>query len=240
MDIVELAKELTGLVGGAMFALIIGIVAILIGKRYLPFGSFSKKQRDGITIIGATFVIAALLAMGIFGSGATNTPTTVESPATFDLTITSPDPEISIDAATHDVTWAINFNDTSGSFNCGTGVAELNITFLRTDANPADAIATAKVGTIPQITSTTGNTYDFVTKTTSGQYNAVFTNPNGAQSYMSGTVLVEGGSSNYLTLNITLNSNAVAQMQTYGTAHLTVTAGGHNVDITLLKATVTT
>ncbi|MCD6468691.1 MAG: hypothetical protein J7L32_05235, partial [Thermoplasmata archaeon] len=131
MDITDIAANIVALVGGATIALIIGVVMVLLAKGYLPWGSFTKKTKDMLLIIGVVLTVAALLTMGILGglgTGGAETTVTPTTQATFGLTITSSDSEITVDSVTHEVTWAINFNDTSDSFNSGTGSATLNLT----------------------------------------------------------------------------------------------------------------
>lgn len=223
VDLWALATSLTGLI-------VITIIAAGIALWGKKFGASPGVQKFS-ALIAFVAIVGAVFAAGGFGTlGATSA---TAQTAKFSVTPSedTDQSQVVLDDSTNTVQVNAQYDISDGNFIGGTGYAEVNFTIGRTDTSTADATATTDFTSIGLVSKSdgSGTTYPIVSKNADGTYKwNVEKGPNAAPATTNkyGTVLVEGGSTNFLRLNITLNPTAAAEMTVYNSVKCTFTVAG--------------
>lgn len=222
----------------------LGVVGIMaVGGALLAVGYFGKKLIGGqASKMMLAFGLVALLFGGIayigIPSGDDGKVLPAES-AAWDITVTEAENEVFLYANDHRVVVAMSFNDTSDAFVSNTGVITLNFTASRADALLTNAICRGSIGSVATV-DVAGSADEYILdENADGSFNALWTKSNGVTSYESAGLVVEAGDADYMTLQITLNADAVAEMSQYESESLIVTIGGESWTIEFQKVTVT-
>lgn len=222
----------------------LGVTGIIIlGIVLLAVAYFGKKMIGGKAsqIMMALGLVAILLGGIVYigiptGDGENTLP--VEQ-AAWDITIIEAENEVFLYANEHRVVVAMSFNDTSDAFVSNTGVITLNFTASRADALLVNAICRGSIGSVPTVDVAGAADEYILDENADGSFNALWTKSNGVTSYESAGLVVEAGDADYMTLQITLNADAVAEMSQYESCDLIVTIGGESWTIEFQKVTVT-
>jgi hypothetical protein len=213
------------------------LAIILLGVAYFGkkmVGAQASKWMMAIGLIALLFS-----AVSYVGIPLADDDTTIVESAAWDITVSESENETYAYALQHRVMVAVSFNDTSDAFVSNTGVFTLNFTALRADVLLTDAICRAQIGSVPTV-DVAGSADEYILdKNTDGSFNVLFTKLGGVTSYESANVLVEAGSSGWVSVQFTLNADAVAEMSQYESCDLTFTIGGETWTIVIQKAIVT-
>lgn len=226
-----------------------GLIVLTILFGIFGFGLVdvgqSKNARKWLKVLTVLSLVGAIFMSGALGTLAPSAPATART-ATYDTVVGDGDvsqPYMVPDNDHNKVGWNVAWDTSDGAFLTGTSSGEVNFTISRTDSSSADAVTNADLGTVDTVSDLTGNgkVYSILARNADGSYKATWEKgPNGspATSRESTTVLLEGGSTNFVRLNATLNADALANMATYDSATFTVIVAGEVFSFDVLKATV--
>ena len=222
----------------------LGVVGIMsVGAVLLAVGYFGKKMIGGqASKMMLALGLVALLFGGIAYIGIPNGDGNEVEPAetaAWDITVSEAENETFLYANEHRVVVAMSFNDTSNAFVDNTGVITLNFTASRADALLINAICRGSIGSVPTVDVAGAADEYILDENADGSFNALWTKSNAVTSYESAGMVVEAGDADYMTLQITLNADAVAEMSQYESCDLIVTIGGESWTIEFQKVTVT-
>jgi hypothetical protein len=210
----DMAVDLTfGLGVGAMFLL--GAALLLVG--YYGKKTLGKKPAQWFMGFGVIAIICAALVYT--GAAAIINPPTNEivPSATYDVTCSEAENELSVDATAHTMTWAIDYNTTSNAFVSSTGVGAFNFSIARSDVLLTSAVAAVSLGSVPTIDVSGAADEYLIDQNADDSFNVLMQKTVDGISmtaYESINVLVEAGSSAYVTVTITLNGAAAHAMTT--------------------------
>lgn len=231
-------------------AFIIGVALLLIGFGYLRLG-LTLKTLKLVKIIGVLFVAYAVLSyagINLFGTEEAAPATSVGS---FDVTASDSMSWVTTDNNAQSVTWAVTYNYTAGDFSGVGGAdggagAQSNSQYCQVSFVVDRGLGTVglvqtygKVSGVPSVTNdTTGISYPLLTKT-NDQYNAIWTRADATTAYeMITLTIAETADGVTVTLNMTLNGDAIKSMDQYDTANLSIYIGGETWSVQVLLANV--
>jgi hypothetical protein len=209
------------------------VIAALAAGIYLfgkSFGASPGMRKAGAfiafaAVVGAVFVSGGL---GTFGSTAATANQAKYSVTASEDTDQS---QVVIDDSTNTVQVNLQYDISDADYIGGTGFAEVNFTIGRTDTSTADATTTTDILTIAQVADDdgSGKTYPVVSKNADGTYKwNCEKGPNAAPTTTNkyATILVEGGATNFIRLNVTFNPTAAGEMTVYNSQKSTFTVAG--------------
>jgi len=229
---------------------VIGVVLLVIGYGYFKLG-FTLKTLKLLKIVGAVLVgLSVLSYMGINLIGTEEAPPAT-SVGSFEISGSESMSWVTLDNLAQSVTWAVTFNYTADDF-CGVGGADglagaqnnneyCSVTFqVDRGLGTVGLVQTyGDVTSVPSVTNeTSGITYPMLTKT-NDQYNAIWTRSDATTSYEMVTITVdEDHDGETVTLNMTLNNDAVQSMDQYDAVTLSISIGGEVWTVQILLASV--
>ena len=219
---------------------VLGMIALGGGSLFIAY--FGKKAigAKASQVLMAVGMIAILLGgiawIGIpTGDGDNVLPAET---AAWDITVAESEAEVFLYANEHRAVVAMSFNDTSDAFVDNTGVVTLNFTASRADALLVTAICRGSIGSVPTVDVAGAADEYILDENSDGSFNALWTKSNAVTSYESAGMVVEAGDADYMTLQITLNAAAVAEMSQYESCEMSITIGGEIWTIEFQKVTV--
>lgn len=222
------------------------IALVFIIGYWVP--QISKPIPKGLyTLLTLVFIFAAILTSP-FASipQETTTPQTtiVAEPTEYTIDVdggTDTSSIVSYDETTHKFTIVCGYNETSDSIVTSDGGAwsnpVLNFTVV---ALPTEVASTDKVvpvsaqATVPSF-SVSGETYYLVSKDSNGKYNLLWETEDGMSDKEDIQFTVPFSSPKWVTLTITLDSDAIAQLSEYQSKDITVTIGGQTFTVSVMK-----
>ena len=223
MDLVGFLTSLTGLIA----------IAIIAGGLYLWGKNFGLQPgaRKAFALVAFVAIVGAVLSAGGFSSLSATSATAQTAKFSVTPSEDTDQSQVVLDDSTNTVQVNAQYDISDAGFITGTGFAEVNFTIGRTDTSTADATATTDVSSIGQVLDDdgSGKTYSIVSKNADGTFKwNVEKGPNASPATTNkyGTVLVEGGSTNFLRLNITFNPSAAGEMTVYNSVRSTFTVAG--------------
>lgn len=223
MDIIGWALSLTGLI----------VIAILAGGTYLwgsKFGASPGMRKAGAFIAFAA-VVGAVFVSGGFGTLGATTATANVAHYSVTASEDTDQSQVVIDDSTNTVQVNLQYDISDANYIGGTGYAEVNFTIGRTDTSTADSTTTTDILTIAQVADDdgSGKTYPIVSKNADGTYKwNCEKGPNAAPTTTNkyATVLVEGGGTAFVRLNVTFNPTAGGEKVVYSSEKSTFTVAG--------------
>ncbi len=213
------------------------VAIVLVGVAYFgkkTVGAQASKWMMAIGIVALLFSLIAYVGVPLADDDAN----VIEQPA-WDITVSESENETYVYASQHKVVVAMSFNDTSDAFVSNTGVFTLNFTASRADALLTNAICRAQINSVPTIDVAGAADEYILDENADGSFNVLFTKAGAITSYEAANVVVEAGDSAWVSVQFTLNADAVAEMNQYESVELTFTIGGENWTIQIQKADVT-
>jgi hypothetical protein len=218
---------------------IFGVVALLTGFGWIRITRNQDTERK-LKGLGIGLLVLAVVFSGAVSFGALTNPTsTGAGPATFSVVAATntTQPWLRFDQVNHIITVQAVYNSTSKALTNYTANVDFSIT--RADLSAVDTVATAATNSVASIgnQSGSGTTYPVVAKNSDGTYKVNWTRAaTGAISNGAATILVPGGGSAVLTLNITMNSDAAENMKVYDTASAYFSVAGQQWTVTFLES----
>jgi hypothetical protein len=231
MDLWAFITSTTGLV-------LLGLAIALIGYGYIELGWTGRSKRM-CRFIGVAMVALGVLSWaGIPLLGEEEAPTQ-ETVGSFTVTGSESESFVSLDQVAKKFVIAVNFSDGGDTFNGGTGEFDVNFTVQRGLGTVGLVQTYGDVKTIPSVTASSGDSYPIISKT-SDQYNADWTRADLTTANKMVTITIaEDADGAEVMLTITLNADAVAEMDQYEAVDIGVLIGGENWTIEVLKSIVT-
>jgi len=224
-----------------------GVVGIfLIGVVLLGIWYFGKKDmgRKPAKIFKWAGVICVLLAFIVYagvpallGEGA---PAQVADQPAFDVAVTESEGEVTVDSSAHEIMVAMIYNTTSNAFGSSTGVFTLNWTISRADVLLDDAIAHVAIGSVPEVDIAGASDEYIVDQNADDTFNALWTKAGSITAYEDMNVLVEAGGSAWATVVITINGDAVHEMDENDMITMSLSIAGETWDIIFLADSILT
>lgn len=229
---------------------IVGVVLLLLGYGYFKLG-LSAKTLKLSRIAGIVLVAFALLSyMGINLFGAEEAPPAT-SVGSFEVTGSDAQAWVTVDNNAQLITWAVTYNYTSQDFTGvggpagGAGAAsqsqfcQVSFTVDRGLGTVGLVQTYGDVTSIPSITNdTTGLSYPALTKT-NDQYNALWTRADATTAFKMITITIaETADGATVTLNMTLNGDAIGSMDQYDAVNIGILIGGESWTAQVLLANV--
>lgn len=225
---------------------VVGVILLLLGYGYFKMG-LSLKTLKLFRIGGVILVALALLSYaGINLLGAEEAPpaTTV---GTFEVTGSDAQAWVTVDNNAQLITWAVTYNYTAGAFtgSAGAGVAtqtqfcQVSFTVDRGLGTVGLVQTYGDVTSIPSVTNdTTGLSYPVLTKT-NDVYNALWTRADATTAFEMITITIaETADGATVTLNMTLNGDAIGSMDQYDAVNIGILIGGESWTAQVLLANV--
>lgn len=227
-------------------AFIIGVVLLLIGYSYFKLGLGSKtlKLLRVVGIIAVGYAVLSFAGISLFAAQEAPPASTVGS---FEVTGSDAMGWITVDNNAQLVTWAVTYNYTAGDFssNVGAGTASnsqwclITYTVDRGLGTVGLVQTYGDVTSIPSVTNdTTGLSYPVLTKT-NDVYNARWTRADATTADEMITITVaEDHDGETVTLNMTLNGDAIKSMNQYDSFNIGIMIGGESWTVQVLLANV--
>ena len=195
-----------------------------------------KKMSKLIAIVAGLALAASLFGIGFETSDAP----TAASVGTFEVTAAESSTWLTLDQNAKKVICACDYNTTASDFDDNTDYIEVTFTVQRGLGNVGLTQSYGDVSSIPSVTSSSGDSYPIITKTNE-LYDADWTREDSSTANKMVTITIaEDDDGVDVDLNITLNGDAVAEMDQYDTVDIGVTIGGESWTIQVLLATVST
>lgn len=216
--------------------LVVAIVAGLIGYGYMMKGMATKTKGlfKVVAWVCGFFAITALLGIPLLASESAPPASTVGS---FEVTATESSSWTSIDENAKKCVAAMAFDISDDDFTGNTEYVEITFTVQRGLGNVGLTQTYGDVSSIPSVSSDTGDSYPIISLT-DDLYNADWEREDASTANKMVTITIaEDDDGVDVILNITLNSDAVAEMDQYDTVDIGVTIGGQNWTIQCLLAT---
>ncbi len=207
--------------------LIFGGIA-LVGRSFFGISPKGQKTAAMLTFV---LIIGAVFVGGGFGTLGAPAVTATQAQFTVTPSLEVAQSQVVLDDSTNTVQVNLQYDISDGNFIGGTGFAEVNFTVGRADTSTADITTTTDILTIAQVPKSdgSGTTYPVVSKNADGTFKwNVEKGPNAAPTVTikSGTLLIPGGGTNFLRLNITFNPTAAAEQTVYQSTKSTFTVAG--------------
>lgn len=219
-----------------IFIGLIPLAMVALGK-YLKL---TNNVKAVLVVFGLGLVVFGVaMGTGVMDMlGGDDTNQVVEDEYIYEVTASEAMSHITYDSDARKFTWAVSFNDTADTFVSNTEYMLVNFTIARADLVDEDSITSCILGTVGSVDVVGASDEYLVDENTDDTFKVKFTKDNGQYAYESCNVKVEGGSSNYVLMNITLNADALANMDQYDSGVVVITIAGFEFEVTILKATV--
>ena len=237
MAAVDIWYAIGGLAGAAIILALLAIFGSeTVGKPMgVPAGL--RKPFKWVGIFGLILILLAYF--GLFSSIAPAQQ--VEEQPVWELSLSESMSHVTYDSATHQLTMACDYNDTSNAFANNTQYLEVNVTVSRADVLLVIAIAQAQMGTVGIVDIAGANDEYIVDQNADDTWTALFTKENSAgtaqiTAWEHMSLSVEAGGSNYVVLNVTLNADAMAEMSQYESVSFTFTIADVTFEVDVMKA----
>jgi hypothetical protein len=217
---------------------IVGVVLLLIGYGYFKLG-FSVKTLKLLRIVGVILVGVAVLSYLGINLFATEEAPPSETVGAFEVTASESMSHLTVDNNANVVTWAVDYNYTTEAFDSSSNYASILFSVDRGLGTVGLVQTYGDVTSIPSISNdTTGQSYPILTKT-NDQYNALWNRSDGTSAYKMVTITIaETADGAQVTLNLTLNGDALDAMDVYDSVNIGLSIGGQSWTIQVLEATV--
>ncbi len=219
--------------------LIVGVGLYLVGRKYIKLG-FKEATLKLFRAVGFIMVVFGLLTyagISVFETSSAPAATTVGS---FEVTAAESSSWLTLDQNAKKVICACDYNTTASDFDDNTDYIEVTFTVQRGLGNVGLTQTYGDVSTIPSVSSSSGDSYPIITQT-NDQYDADWEREDASTANKMVTLTIaEDDDGVDAILNITLNGDAVAEMDQYDTVDIVVTIGGETWTIQVLLATVST
>ena len=217
---------------------LLALVTAIFAFQFVKVG-LSDNTRKGLKAVFALSLVGFVVTSGWLGAVGTSNPGTGTGNATFSVVASANGTQawVKFDQVNHVVTVQFVYNSTSLALTNYTANVDFSIT--RSDLSAADAVATATLNSVASVgnQSGTGTTYPIVAKNTDGTSKVNWTRAaTGAVSNSQATILVPGGGSAVLTLNITANSDAASNMKLYDVASAYFSVAGQPWRVDFLES----
>lgn len=236
--------------GSQAGSFIVGVVLLLIGFSYIKLGLQSKTLKL-FKLVGVAFVAYAALSYAGISLFAAEEAPPATSVGSFEITGSDAQTWITVDNNNQLITWAVTYNWTAGDFSGvggpagGAGAASQSqyctVTFqVDRGLGTIGLVQTyGDVTGIPSVTNdTTGISYPLLTKT-NDQYNAIWTRSDATTAYVMVTITVDADhDGETVSLNMTLNGDAIKSMNQYDAVNIGMTIGGETWSAQVLLANV--
>ncbi len=234
------ASAATGVAIDLTFGLgLAGIMVVLIIVLILSLWSagwqFKKKPLYYLNLFCVIGLVLGILSYaGVFAL--TTPPAEIEEQPVFELSLTESMTHVSYDSTTHQLTMACDYNDTSNAFANSTQYLQVNITISRADVLLINAIAQAAIGSVG-VVDVAGSADEYIVdQNADDTWTALWTKAGGITAWEHTSVLVEAGESAWIVLNVTLNADAMAQMDKFDTVEFTFTLADVTFEVNVMKA----
>jgi hypothetical protein len=229
---------------------IVGILLVLVGYGYLKLGLQAKTLKL-FRLIGIVLVGLAVLSYAGINLFATEEAAPATSVGSFEVTASESMGWITVDNNAQLITWAVTYNYTAGDFTgvggaAGGAGAESQSQYCQVQWTVDRGLGTVglvqtygDVTSVPSVTNdTTGLTYPALTKT-NDQYNALWNRSDGTTAYKMITITIaETADGAVVTLNMTLNGDAIGSMDQYDAVNIGILIGGETWSAQVLLASV--
>jgi len=218
---------------------VVGVLLLLIGYSYIKLG-FQGKTLKLARIGGIILVALALLSYAGINLFSTEEAPPASTVGSFEVTATESMTHLTVDNNAQSVTWAVDYNYSSETFDSSTNYFQVQFSVDRGLGTVGLVQTYGDVTSIPSITNdTTGQSYPILTKT-NDQYNALWNRSDGTSAYKMITITIaETADGAQVTLNMTLNGDALDAMDVYDSVNISILIGGETWTVQVLEATVT-
>jgi len=222
------------------------IALVFIIGYWVP--QISKPIPKGLyTFLTLLFIFLAIMTSPFANVPEQETPTQttiVAEPTEYTIDVsggTDTSNIVTYDESSHKFTIVCGYNTTSDSIVTSSGGDRTNpVLNFTVVALPTEVASTDKVvpvtaqATVPSF-SVSGETYYLVSKDSNGKYNLLWTTQDGMTDKEDIHFTVPFSSPKWVTLTITLDSDAIEQLSTYQSKDITVTIGGQTFTVSVMK-----
>ena len=215
---------------------VVAAYVVMSDKLKFGFGPTVKKGAKVVGIIAGLALVANLAGVGLTAS----TAPAATSVGSFEVTAAESSSWLTLDQNAKKVICACDYNTTASDFDDNTDYIEVTFTVQRGLGNIGLTQTYGDVSSIPSVSSSSGDAYPIITKTNE-LYDADWEREDSSTANKMVTITIaEDDDGVDVILNITLNGDAVAEMDQYDTVDIGVTIGGESWTIQVLLATVST
>lgn len=225
-----MANELLGLSAFALF--LFGAIGVMLAYGLNRVSGMPKVVPVIAGVAGGALILAGVGAAVGFGS--LTAPTSGQlGAAEYDVTSSEDfaQSQVVIDNEANVVQIQMQYDISDANFIGGTGGGEVNFTIARADSGTGDAVTEVDVVSVELVphASGDGQTEPIAAKYTDGTFKTDWEKgPNASPVVINDftTVLVEGGSTGFVRINITLNAEAAGEMTVYDQAKISLRVAG--------------
>lgn len=222
--------EVLGLTAFGLF--LAGAIGLMLAYGTSKVSGMPKVIPVIAGVAGGGLILAGIGASVGFGS--LTAPTTqLAGSAEYDVTASEEfaQSQVVVDNEANVIQIQMQYDISDANFIGGTGGGEVNFTIARADSGTGDAVTEVDVVSVELVphASGDGQTEPIVAKYTDGTYKADWEKgPNESPVVINDftTVLVEGGSTGFVRINITLNAEAASEMTVYDQAKISLRVAG--------------
>jgi hypothetical protein len=197
-----------------LFAL--GAIFLLMG--YFGKKTFTPKIAKVSLYAGAALVIVAA-AMYVGVPAMLGQTQEIVPSATYDVTASESEAELSVNNVEHTMTWALQYNDDSKAYVNSTGVGTFAFQIARSDVLLVDSIANVAIGSVPLVPITGAASQYLIDQNADLSFNVLMNHTSDGVSisaYENQNIRVDQGSSATEYVQITMNTAAGAGMTAGG------------------------
>ena len=214
------------------------VAAYVVLSDKLKFG-ISPGVKKGAKLVGIVAGLALIANLAGVGLTASTAPAAT-SVGSFEVTAAESSSWLTLDQNAKKVICACDYNTTASDFDDNTDYIEVTFTVQRGLGNIGLTQTYGDVSSIPSVSSSSGDAYPIITKTNE-LYDADWEREDSSTANKMVTITIaEDDDGVDVILNITLNGDAVSELDQYDTVDIGVTIGGESWTIQVLLATVST
>lgn len=199
----------------------LGSGALLIGAALLVLFYYTKtigkiKLAKWAGAILAFIGILAVIGMPV--STMLGPAAVVSNPVQYDVAVTESESFLSVNSATHTISWLVSYNTTSNAADSSSADATINCSVQWAAGALVDSSVLFQMGSSPMVNAASpGNV---VQENADHSMNELWTKANGYTAYESVSLLVPYGDGTYATCLITLEDAAGAALHTMTTGEI--------------------
>jgi hypothetical protein len=190
------------------------------GLICLVFAFYTKVGRQmGKVPKWIGYILIALSLLGFLGIYVIpSSPAAIVNPVQYDVAVTESESFVSVNSATHTISWLVSYNTTSNAADSSSADATINCTVQWASGALEDSSVLFAMGSSPMVSSASpGNV---VQENVDHTYYELWTKANGYTAYESVSVLVPFGDGTWATCLITLEDAAGAALHTMTTGEI--------------------
>jgi hypothetical protein len=220
---------------GVVGLVLVGIV--LIGIAVMMKG-LTRNTKSALMAVGVIALAFSVISVALPSLGNVDNAQITEN-VTFDVSASESMAHVTYNDATNTFLMACVWDSGDSAFANNTQYFEATFDIAwATGPAGQDGIARAALGSVGMVDVEGAANEYIVDQNADKSFKALWTKSSSVTAYESINTLVQYGMEGQVTLNVTLNADAMAEMDQYEQTSFGFTVGGHSYTVNVMKATV--